>query len=511
VKASPLGARSRVGLGRDKEADVIHLNDKRLWGNEAADDEDPSVLNSYFVSQPQFHIFFDSTVRLSIARARKGMGKSALLRECAYRVSRNSKVIVVAVKGADLVAQQPFKPLTADEHIYDWEQRICMAINRQLGSEIGFAVNDDQVVLVESAELAGFKRRNLVGMLVDRLKGKLGQVEVQKLEAKDHRALLKRTVEEDDWSVWLLVDDIDATFLNTPEQCLRLSTFFSACRDLASSFRGVVVRTCVRTDVWTSIRKTDEALDKVEQYVFDINWSQRHTGLILAERVASYMQRYGDRQMSYRRRLIAEGAIMPAADDQYEPRLDILGEVFPSQFPWGRGRAMPHRVIHVYSAGRPRWAAQLCRMAGDEAVKVRSDFIKFGHITQVLESYGRFRLDDIGREHRHQCEQISDVVNAFSRQRRTYSTDQIIDFIKKTILRNVNVMIDGQSLSDGILLARFLFRIGFLVGKFQAAEGSPEYFRFEEKPDLLKTYANPDDGLKWHIHPSFHAALELSD
>ena len=55
---------------------MLKVDDRRLWGNEAADDEDPKLLNSYFVTQPAWDDFFDGSIPLSIARARKGMGKS---------------------------------------------------------------------------------------------------------------------------------------------------------------------------------------------------------------------------------------------------------------------------------------------------------------------------------------------------------------------------------------------------------------------------------------------------
>lgn len=489
---------------------MIKINDRRLWGNEAADDEDPEILSSYFVSNQNYDLYFDLNTKLSIARARKGMGKSALINEFANRVEKNDRCIVINIKGAELVAQKPIKYMTADEHIYDWQQRICMCINQHIGNHIGFAINDDEMIQVETAELLGFKRRNLIGSLVDRLKGKLGPVQLQKLEAKDYKQLLKRSTEDGNWLIWLLIDDIDATFINTPEECLRLSTFFSACRDLSTSFVGIKIRSCIRTDVWTSIRRRDEALDKCEQYIFDINWSQRQMGLMLSERVHSYTERYlgKQRQSPERKRMIEAGMIKPA--DETAVHTENLEKIFASKFPWGRSVAEPHRVIHVFAGGRPRWATQLCRMAAEEAVKVQDSIIKFGHIKQVLEEYGRFRLDDISREHNHQCPQIDSIVNTFSKQKCEYTSDMLLDFIGKAILHKQEVFIDGLMVESPLLLARYLFRTGFIVAKEQSFS-KLRYYRFEEKSELLKNFTNIDDNLNWYIHPSFHAALSVSN
>lgn len=472
---------------------ALKLNDRRLWGNEAADDEDPSVLNAYFVNQPDWHEFFNVSIPLSIARARKGMGKSALIRECAYRSRDQKGAVIIEIKGSDLVAQKPFATMAAAEHIYDWQQRICAIINRKIGSSIGVALSDDSIAMVEAAELSGFKSRNLVGSLVDRIKGKLGPVELQKLGINDHQALLSRFLDGRDERVLVLIDDIDATFTDSPQETLRLSTFFSACRQLATSFSGIALRTVIRSDVWATIRKRDEALDKVEQYIFDISWSVKGFRSFLASRITAYCD------------LEKQEALT-----QGKSKEEIIEIVFEPKFPWGDATAFPHRVVHVYAGGRPRWAAQLCRMAGAEAARVRSQLIKFGHIKQVLEEYGRYRLDDLAREHRHQCEVIADVVNAFSKRSDTYTTQELKALIDEKVLQNFSVCIDGTKATDAFMLARFLYRIGFILGLDRDEVGRPEYYQFEEKPDLLKSAANYDDGMKWRVHPSYHSALDLS-
>jgi hypothetical protein len=61
------------------------------FGNEAGDDVDPEELVKYFVEQQAFHRFLDSRERLLIASARKGVGKSALLKWTAFRIRAVSR------------------------------------------------------------------------------------------------------------------------------------------------------------------------------------------------------------------------------------------------------------------------------------------------------------------------------------------------------------------------------------------------------------------------------------
>jgi len=63
-----------------------NLKDKRLFGNEAGEDESLEVLNSYYIDHRDFDSFFDIDEKLSIVSARKGMGKSALLSRLQFKL-----------------------------------------------------------------------------------------------------------------------------------------------------------------------------------------------------------------------------------------------------------------------------------------------------------------------------------------------------------------------------------------------------------------------------------------
>lgn len=220
------------------------------FGNEAADDADPEELVSYFVEQKMFHEFLDGKKRVLIATARKGVGKSALLQWTAHKVSERDKdALVIRIRGADLVRGKfnLTSPLaTPNDRIRDWMVRICAVINRHLALNIGLALTDDKITLVETAELEGYKSRNLVSCLTDRLYRFLEKGAPEKLPVKDEVQILKRFK---DRNVWILIDDLDATFQNTKEESLELSTFFSACRYLLQDTKGVTVRITMRTDV----------------------------------------------------------------------------------------------------------------------------------------------------------------------------------------------------------------------------------------------------------------------
>jgi len=470
------------------------LTNPALFGNDAGEDEPLDVLNSYFIYKDQFAPFFSPEVRLSFVRSRKGIGKSALLRKLQFdRQELNDGELILYVKASDLMALQEIDGSSPGALIYGWQQRICSQVNLELGQLLKVAFTDDTMTLVESAELAGFRGRNLVGSLIDRLKLKIKDFEIsrQRLEPGNSQALLQRILAKQGISVWILIDDIDAMFLNTEQEKLRVSAFFSACRNLVQSVGGLNIRASVRTDVWSIIAQYDESLDKCEQYMLNLSWSTIESGQILAKRISSfYLRTYGLLQTN----------------------IDVFDLVFKQPFYWSGRGLEAFRPIHILSAGRPRWATQLCRMSGQRASDVGSDKIGMGDITFVLGDYGAYRLSDLYKEHRHQCPQIEHVLEAFAGGPAQFTTQELLEKIRKEIILKSGVIeIDSSGTgASNLSLAHFLFRIGFINARDAKATTGLDFIRFEERPNLLSSLANADDDLPWEIHPSYRNILRIT-
>lgn len=478
------------------------LLDPELFGNEAGDDEDIEILNSYFVEKQEFKRFFSPQVRLAFVRSRKGVGKSALLKQSLFKRQQDSGTeLLIHLKCSDLAAMQDVVATSPDELIYGWQQRICTQVNRELGSVLKVAFTDDSIALIESAELAGFRSKNLVSALFDRLtmKGLGSEIERVRTAIADPQAILARILEKKDITVWLFVDDVDATFINTEHERLKASTFFSACRNLINSVSGLCIRAAVRTDVWSVLAQYDEALDKCEQYMLDLTWSTAETGQILTNKILSFFKRYYPDDPRYRN-------LNPLQDAD-----KIRQIVFKEPFQWGKRPLESFRPIHILSAGRPRWAAQLCKIAGRDAADKRASYISIGHIRDVLRAYGVLRVNDLYKEHRHQCPLLQEIVESFSGGPRRFTTDELMNHIGSKIIARIGIpKIDGISAERGAFaVAHFLFRCGFIAARDEEDPAGLNFIRFEERPNLLSARANPDDGLSWEIHPSYRQVLRI--
>lgn len=501
---------STPSSGSDTTEVQIRLNDRTLFGNDAGEDENIDVLTSYFVNQPAFGEFLDPNVRLQVARARKGMGKSALLAKFAHDLAAlPCKPLIVNVVPSTLAGM--LAPPDSDNAVMlenYWKQVICRAINFEIAKSIGFAWRDDDITLVETAELAGFRGKSLVGALTSRLLGKIslfGAIEItqKSIPVQNHDQMLKRMqdAERDARDVWFLLDDIDTRFRNVPAQQAYVASFFSACRSLIREINGISIRATVRSDVWSGLTSVED-LDKFEQYICDIAWTTNQQKDIVVKRIHAYVQR------EYPACSIAKNWTI-AAD------ADALTElVFARRFKWGSEGVPPINVLRIFAGGRPRWMAQLCRLAGNRAVVNNSARIGVNEINEIMPEFGKRRLADLYNEHGHQFADLRKLIEIFSNGERSYTTTELGRKITQAYVRTKSAKsipdIDGAPYRHSMQISQFLFRCGFLVGR--AAEVGPDgvaFVTYEMRPDLLQVDANPDDGMDWEIQAPYRRALRI--
>ncbi|MHA1279699.1 MAG: P-loop ATPase, Sll1717 family [Candidatus Helarchaeota archaeon] len=474
----------------------------KIFGNEAGEDEDLEILNSYFVEKDDFEDFYSDDNKFLIVRSRKGVGKSALLRKTLYNLEKNKYAIAVYLKGSDLISFQDIQTENPYQLIYGWQQRICSRITYEIGRRLKLALDDDSITLVESAELAGFRGRNLISSLSDRLKIKLSKadISISKLITADSQALLSRYASSRNLKVWLLVDDIDATFLNRDDQRLLISTFFSACRNIVNEVHGLFLRASVRTDVWPLLGG-DEALDKCEQYMVDLKWTTKETGQILKKRILSFHRRMFPMDIYYKNL------------DLESDHTRILKLVFRVPFPWGKSSLSPERPIQILSAGRPRWASQLCKLASKNATISRCDRIRMTDITRSMEVYGKSRLSDLYKEHSHQCKSLVNIIEAFAGSESRFTTNKLLQLLTDKIIKRFGLpQIDGLDKgTDSIYIAHFLYRIGFIHGRDDQTDDQLSFVSYDGRPHLLTSTVNLDDNMIWEIHPSYRTVLKIKE
>jgi hypothetical protein len=468
------------------------------FGNEDGEAVSVNEIQECFVEQESFSKFKNPTNTILVATAKKGVGKSALLRWLDYTLASNEDYLVIPCRGRDLVRSNfPLKgePKTANEFINDWMIRLCTLINRELAKTIKFAGDDDTISVIEAAEIDGFKKKNLISALTDRLTGILGNLKRDKPEIGNQIELLKRLSKK---TVWILLDDLDATYQRTDRENLELSTFFSACRYLTAEVHGVIFRVTMRTDVWPMIRRYDEALDKTEQYVNDITWSQADFRQLLYRRIDFQAKALG-----------IEIPDAPRQVETVEKEEYYINLVFEKRMPWGDHHdSRTYKILYTLSYHRPRWAIQLCKLAQKEAIARRAEVIERADIDSVWGIYGKKRIEDLIVEHKHQSKDIEEIINSFRGAERRMKRDDLLLWIKNKITEHMTPVIERKPTKDPVEIAHFLYRIGFLQARIETGDNYEHYF-FSDMPDFLTSRTNNDFDAIWEIHPCYREALDI--
>jgi hypothetical protein len=135
-----------------------------------------------------------------------------------------------------------------------------------------------------------------------------------------------------------------------------------------------------------------------------------------------------------------------------------------------------------------------------------------GHIKAVLRNYGQFRVSDLYKEHRHQCPTLQNIIESFSGGAYRFSTNELLEHIQDKIINKIGTPeIDGINANNGPLsVAHFLFRCGFIAARDETDVTGLGFVRFEERPNLLTSIINLDDGLSWEVHPSYREILRIN-
>lgn len=483
-----------------KDEIKVNYTDKTLFGNDAAEEEQENIFLSYVVEPEIATEFLEYENKIQVVRAYKGEGKSALLRLVKNKLEQIESNLVISNTAVSL--SPSLDTFDSDEWTRKWKEKLLNLIANEIGSRIGLAFSDDAISLVEEAEENGFKSRSFVSAIIDRLKAKNIPIEKINSGVKNSEALLKRWL-KNGADTWLIIDDIDQNFQNIEKNRIKVASFFTACRQVVQAIPEIHFRLSVRPNVWKIIKREYEALSHVEQYIHDLQWSLDDIETLIAKRVEGYLIRHNTWED-------AKKLLSKKPDRQCE---QLLSLIFEEPMPWGLERTRPAKIIlYTLSRHRPRWLVELCKVSSKEAKKNNHDRIYFNDIDNVLEDFGKRRIDDTIAEFKSQCPEIEELLSAFANQGERYSTADLLTTITNRILQGTNLKIEGiLGTPSNKEVAHFLYNIGFLTARRDNPDGSYDHISFDMEPTLLKSRTNIDQGVSWEIHPVFRQALRLKN
>ena len=310
------------------------------------------------------------------------------------------------------------------------------------------------------------------------------EVELKKLGVSDPEHVVRRWATGKD-PIWIIVDDVDQNFENTPVYRARVASFFVACRQVVNAIPELRIRAAVRPNVWTTLKMLHEPLSHIEQYMTEVSWDENMMRRLLARRVQGYL---------VRRNLWADVAERLPTDNIQRDR-ELLGMVFEDPMEWGKGTRPPHVVLHTLSKHRPRWLIELCSLAAREAGRSSHFKIMRGDVFAQLDGFGKRRKEDTIAEFRSQCPEVDELFSALHGVAEEFSTDELVRTIETRIMTHVTPHITGvPGQVKPLDVAAFLFEIGVIFARRNHPDGTYAHISYADRPSLLRSRTNVDEG-----------------
>lgn len=264
-------------------AQIINFTDEvvsKLFGKEAAEDEDFGRLQSYYIKS-RTHERLTANLPLRILVGHKGIGKSAIFTIARHEDRKNNDVSILI--RPDDIADIGKNEEDFDAIIRSWKSGLLRIITHKICESIQYQLPLDE------------KTREY-GSLVTQFLPYIKQYFQKKLEDNGIKNTDRLVVENfiKNNRIIVYVDDLDRGWQSKKADIRRISALLNAVRDLSNDNKGLQFRISLRTDVFYLVRTSDESTDKIGDAVIWHNWTNHEILLLLIKRIETYFGREFD-------------------------------------------------------------------------------------------------------------------------------------------------------------------------------------------------------------------------
>ena len=469
---------------------------RALFGHEAAEDEDIERLKKYYVKRNAYNTF-KSNLPLFILVGHKGVGKSALFTVLKYEDAESGN-IALTVKPDDILM------LTEENNtflrkIQLWKTGLARIILSELNSELLSIVTD---------KIKEPKYKSWVDGITTIMSSMLGKkiADVNEsytdLNASQIVALFKNNVFKEK-SITVYLDDLDRGWKNTSADIENLSAMLNAVRDISREMPNLRFRIALRSDVYYSIRTSDETTDKIDGSVRWLTWTNHEIFVMLIKRIETFMGREVD-----------ENKLLHQNQRDLQRYLD---GVFIGKYS-GRGHwdnAPMYQVLMSLVRKRPRDLVKLCTLAAIQASQKGHQLILTDDLEDVFRNYSQDRLVDTCNEYQSEFPKIESLLlqmkpttkEAQSSHVNRYSRAELLKKLRDIQSRNNYKTRKGKRYTENELAA-FLYKINFLTAR-KVVGGRVVRLYYEENRYVYNEFA--DFGADYEVHPAYRWALQPMD
>ncbi|WP_282605326.1 hypothetical protein [Pelagibius sp. Alg239-R121] len=463
----------------------------KLFGAEAAEDEEPRRLKEWFVRNKAYEsIRSDLPIRILVGH--KGVGKSALLR-MAHFEDLDQGVLSLSLKPNDLHA---LISLNNDAQFLELIEAWKMGLRRLMILSIAKSY-------FEPLEGSDTAVKSALGQFGKALASIVERVKNDKIHVAD-KAILNFAANK---TVRVYIDYIDRGWSASKFDIQKVSALINAVRDLINDLReegcSVHFRIGLRTDVYHLVRTSDESTDKSQSYITWLNWDNHDILILIVKRVEKF---FGNE--------FHEGSWQNKTQIQISQKLQKIMEMrFSGAGKWSN--VPVHRVLLSLIRRRPRDLIKLLTSAAQEAHRENSEIITTEHLRSTFEHYSRERLQDIINEFKSELPGIEHLVHGMkptTQEKKDglmyfYTQDRLIKKIKNLMSQH-KYMFTNKKQCTPKSLAEFLYKIDFITARKGREQSGSKIIRkhFEEHQTLLADFA--DYGFDWEVHMAYRWALQ---
>lgn len=457
-------------------------NIQRLFGHEAAEDEEPERLKEYYFKNNIYNrIVTNLPIRILVGH--KGIGKSAL-----FKIAKDEDI----EKGIIPVSIQPNDVLDLGVETNDFLQTIRSWVKGLKEIIIKKVLDSINIPIPTISEIELHR-----GLITEFLAEK-----ILNANSSNYPAYMQDVV----WTfletpkLTVYIDDLDRGWQGRKEDITRISALLNAVRDLSNENRNIFFKIALRSDVYYLVRTSDESTDKIEGSVVWHNWSNHEIFVLLVKRIQTFFGEPFD-----------ETEFL--SKDQSELAkylLPIMHGRFTGQGKWEN--APTYKILMSLIRKRPRDLVKLCTLPARNTYQRNSKRIETIDFQAIFDEYSQGRIQDTINEYRSELPNIETLLMNMkpSRKERTtkegyvYRTDELLKKIG-SILEHGDFYFSNKKKADRKDLAAFLYKINFLTARKEKPEGIERRY-FEENRYLSSQFV--DFGFAWEIHPAYRWALQ---
>ena len=467
------------------EIEFTEENINKLFGQEAAEDEDFERLQAYYLKN-KTHEKLTANLPLRILVGHKGIGKSAIFTIARHEDIEANRVSVLI--RPDDIANIGRNNIDFSQMIRDWKEGLTSIIANKIFENIGLLVNNRefQKILATGGKIINFVRNTF--------KEKRTEINA----TPTNKLMISNFLNDNRIIVYL--DDLDRGWESRREDIQRISALLNAVRDLCNDNKGLQFRISLRTDVYYLVRTSDESTDKIEGSVIWHSWTNHEILLLLIKRIETFFNR--------------EVNIETLRDVKQANLSHFLDHIFEKKFnDYGKWNDAPiYRILMSLIRKRPRDLVKLCTLAAKDAADKGSNLIRTDNLKAIFSTYSQGRIQDTVNEYKSELPQIERLLLNMKPSRNEvkehkgyiYDTNRLKQKIKSIIEQGKFVYTNGKEARD-IDLLQFMYKINFITARKNLADGIIERKYFEENRYLSSNVAN--FGYNWEVHPAFRWAL----